>query len=80
MIASKTVPDWLNGQLEELFRNQFIQGLLSPTMQMQLMDMLRSINDVVELAQKLETAEQAQRQLCQERFQPQLSCPSEGTR
>ena len=35
---------------------------------MQLMkDMLRSINDAVELARKLETAEQAQRRLCQER-------------
>ena len=37
-------------------------------MQMQLIkDMPRSINDAVELARKLETAEQAQRRLCQER-------------
>ena len=35
---------------------------------MQLMkDMPRSINDAVELARKLETSEQAQRRLCQER-------------
>ena len=68
MIASKAFPDWSNGQLEELVRNQFIQGLVSPTVQMQLMkDMPRSINDAVELARKLETAEQAQRRLCQER-------------
>ena len=51
MIASKTFPDWSNGQLKELVYNQFIQGLLSPTMQMKLRkDMLRSINDGVELA------------------------------
>ena len=61
-------PDWSNGQIEELVRNQFIQGLVSPTVQMQLMkDMPHSINDAVELARKLETAEQAQRRLCQER-------------
>ncbi|KAL5503656.1 hypothetical protein EMCRGX_G010639 [Ephydatia muelleri] len=68
MIASKAFPDWSNGQLEELVRNQFIQGSVSPTVQMQLMkDMPHSINDAVELARKLETAEQAQRCLCQER-------------
>ena len=62
MIATKALPDWSNGQLEELVRNQFIQGLVSPTVQMQLMkDMPHSINDAVELARKLETAEQAQR-------------------
>eukprot|EP00731_Ephydatia_muelleri_P013152 Em0007g462a len=85
MIASKAFPDWSNGQLEELVRNQFIQGLVSPTMQMQLMkDMPHSINDAMELARKLETAEQAQRRLCQERrdqipaSSELLSCPSEG--
>eukprot|EP00731_Ephydatia_muelleri_P037077 Em0391g6a len=87
MIASKAFPDWSNGQLEELVRNQFIQGLVSPTMQLQMQlmkDMPHSINDAMELARKLETAEQAQRRLCQERRDQipasaeLLSCPSEG--
>ncbi|KAL5488641.1 hypothetical protein EMCRGX_G017617 [Ephydatia muelleri] len=61
MIASKVFLDWSNG-------NWFVINLVSPIVQMQLMkDMPRSINDAVELARKLETAEQAQRRLCQER-------------
>ena len=62
MIASKVFLDWSNG-------NWFVINLVSPIVQMQLMkDMPRSINDAVELARKLETAEQAQRRLCQERW------------
>ena len=68
--------------MAELVRN--LKGLVSPIVQMQLMkDMPRSFNDAVELARKLETAEQARGACAKKdgtRFQLQLSCPSEGVR
>ncbi|KAL5463883.1 hypothetical protein EMCRGX_G032831 [Ephydatia muelleri] len=82
-IASKAFSDWSNGQLEELVRNQFIQGFVSPTVQMQLMKgMPRSINDAVpvELARKLELLSRHRGAYAKKdgtTFQPQLSCPSE---
>ena len=68
MIASKAFPDWTNAQREELVRNQFIQGVASPTVQVELMkEMPDTIDAVVETARKLEAVELAQKRLYRER-------------
>ena len=52
-IAAKAFPDWTNAQMEELARNQFIQGVASPTVQVELMkEMPDTIDAAVETAQK----------------------------
>ena len=47
-----------NEQREMLTRNQFIQGILSPSVQVQLMkDMPKSVSDAVATARRLEAVE-----------------------
>ena len=54
--------------MEELARNQFIQGVASPTVQVELMkEMPDTIDAAVETAQKLEAVELAQKRLYRER-------------
>lgn len=54
--------------MKELVRNQFIQGIASPIVQVQLMkDMPNTIDAAVETALKLEAVELAQKWLYRER-------------
>ena len=68
MIASKAFPDWSNAQRGELVRIQFIQGVASPTVQVQWMkEMPATIDAALETARKLVAVELAQKRLYRER-------------
>jgi hypothetical protein len=63
-LASKAFPGWTDVQRQELVRNQFIQGVLSPTIQLRLMrEMTASLEAALEEAGKLESIEAAQKRL-----------------
>ena len=58
VLAGRAFPMWSNEQREMLTRNQFIQGILSPSVQVQLMkDMPKSVSDAVATARRLEAVE-----------------------
>ena len=63
-LASKAFPGWTDAQRQELARNQFIQGILSPSIQLCLMrEMPASLETALEEAGKLESIEAAQKRL-----------------
>ena len=63
-LASKAFPGWTDAQRQELARNQFIQGVLSPSIQLRLMrEMPASLETALEEAGKLESIEAAQKRL-----------------
>ena len=63
-LASKAFPGWTDAQRQELARNQFIQGILSPSIQLRLMrEMPASLETALEEAGKLESIETAQKRL-----------------
>ena len=63
VLAGRAFPTWSNEQCEMLTHNQFIQGILSPSVQVQLMkDMPKSVNDAVATARRLEAVEAAHTQ------------------
>ena len=60
VLAGRAFPIWSNDQGEMLIRNQFIQGILSPSVQVQLMkDMPTSVNDTMATVCRLEAVEAA---------------------
>ncbi len=62
VFGKRTFPGWTDAQRQELARNQFIQGVLSPTIQLRLMrEMPASLEAALEEAGKLESIERLQR-------------------
>ncbi|KAL5516149.1 hypothetical protein EMCRGX_G001420 [Ephydatia muelleri] len=63
-MADKAYPSWPHTQRQELLRNQFIQGVRSPTVQLLLMkEVPKTLDEALKLACRLETVESAQKQL-----------------
>ena len=68
MLADKAYPNWSADQRQEVVRNQFIQGVNSPSIQLQLMrEMPATLDLALELARCLESVELAQRRLHREK-------------
>eukprot|EP00731_Ephydatia_muelleri_P025294 Em0017g377a len=62
MLASRAFPGWSEEQRDVLIRNQFIQGVSSSSIQVQLLkEMPKSVKDAATLARRLETVEMAHR-------------------
>ena len=58
VLAGRAFPTWSNEQREMLTRNQFIQGISSPSVQVQLMkDMPKTVSEAVATARRLEAVE-----------------------
>eukprot|EP00731_Ephydatia_muelleri_P019789 Em0012g614a len=69
MLASRAFPGWSEEQCDVLIRNQFIQGVSSSSIQVQLLkEMPKSVKDAATLARRLETVEMAHRRLQTERI------------
>eukprot|EP00731_Ephydatia_muelleri_P013103 Em0007g413a len=63
-MADKVYPSWPHTQRQELLRNQFIQGVRSPTVQLLLMkEVPKTLDEALKLACRQETVESAQKQL-----------------
>ena len=63
-MADKAYPSWPHTQRQELLRNQFIQGVRSPTVQLLLMkEVPKTLDEALKLACRQETVESAQKQL-----------------
>ena len=63
-MADKAFPGWPAEQLQDLLRNQFIQGVLSSSVQLALMkEEPKTLDDALKLASKHEMVEMAQKQL-----------------
>ena len=68
MLASRAFPGWSEEQRNVLTRNQFIQGVSSSSIHVQLMkEMPKTVKDAVTLASRLEAVEVAHRHLQMER-------------
>ena len=66
MLAGRAHSSWSDKQQLELARNQFIHGIRSSTIQLQLMhDMPATLDAALSAVQKLETVEAAQMRLHQ---------------
>eukprot|EP00731_Ephydatia_muelleri_P003528 Em0001g3528a len=64
VLADKGYPSWPPERRLEVARNQFIQGILSSTIQLKLLtDSPETLDDAVKLAYRLQTAELAQEHL-----------------
>eukprot|EP00731_Ephydatia_muelleri_P003031 Em0001g3031a len=64
VLADKGYPSWPPERRLEVARNQFIQGILSSTIQLKLLtDLPETLDDAVKLAYRLQTAELAQEHL-----------------
>ena len=64
VLAGRAFPTWSNEQREMLTRNQFIQGISSPSVQVQLMkDMPKTVSEAVATARRLEAVEAAHKRL-----------------
>ena len=67
MLADKAYPLWSTEQRQEVLRNQFIQGITSPLVQLRLIrDMPATLDDVLKLFIQLQTVEAAQKRLHQD--------------
>ena len=67
VLADKAYPSWSSEQRQEVLRNQFIQGIASPSVQLRLMrDMPGTLDDALKLAIQLQTVEAAQKRLHQD--------------
>lgn len=74
ILVAKAYPKWSEDQRKELVRNQFIQGVHSSSVQLQLMkEMPATIDAALELARKLEMVETSQNRLHRSR-QPADLC------
>ena len=63
-MTDKAYPSWPAAQRQELLRNQFIQLVRSPTVQLLLMkEVPKTLDDALKLACRQETVESAQKQL-----------------
>ncbi len=73
MLADRAYPSWVQEQKQELVRNQFIQGIRSASIQLQLMrDRPDTPDGALQLAIKLETVELAQKRLRSEKQPSQV--------
>eukprot|EP00731_Ephydatia_muelleri_P034851 Em0081g16a len=64
VLADKGYPSWPPERRLEVARNQFVQGILSSTIQLKLLtDSPETLDDAVKLAYRLQTAELAQEHL-----------------
>ena len=64
MLASRAFSGWSEEQRDVLIRNQFIQGVSSSSIQVQLIkEMPKTVKDAVALARRLEAVEVAHRRL-----------------
>ena len=73
MLASRAFSGWSEEQRDVLIRNQFIQGVSSSSIQVQLIkEMPKTVKDAVALARRLEAVEVAHRRLQTERSAERL--------
>ena len=78
VLADKPYPRWPPEQRAELLRNQFIQGVRSPSIQLRLMkDVPATLDDALRIASQQETVETAQKRLLQERPHPEAAAITE---
>ena len=67
MLADKAYPSWTAEQRREVLRNHFIQGLVSPSVQLRLMrEIPATFDDALQLAVQLQSVETAQKRLHKE--------------
>ena len=67
MLGHKTYPSWIAEQRREILRNHFIQGIVSPSVQLRLMrEMPMTFDDALQLAIQLQSVEAAQKRLHKE--------------
>ena len=81
-LVDKAYPQWEPKHRQEAARNQFVQGLDSPSIQLVLMkEMPRSLDAAIELAQQQHCIELAQKQLNRSTVAPirDRSVPSDDT-
>ena len=63
-LADKAYPTWPDEQIKELLRNQFIQGLRSSSVQLELMkEKPSTLDEALQLANWQESIEAAQKRL-----------------
>ena len=78
MLADKAYPGWSGEQRQEVVRNQFMQGVTSPSIQLQLMrEMPATLDQALDLAHHLESVELAQKRLHREKHSAEALCVSE---
>ena len=66
-LADKAYPTWPDEQIKELLRNQFIQGLRSSSVQLELMkEKPSTLDEALQLANRQESIEAAQKRLHRE--------------
>lgn len=64
VLADRAYPKWSTSQCGELLRNQFVQGVCLPSVQLKLMkEMPASLEDVLTMANQIQTVEEAQKRL-----------------
>ena len=67
VLADKAYPNWTSGQRGEVLRNQFIQGVSSPSVQLRLMcEMPDTLEGALSLAVQQQSVETAQQHLYKE--------------
>ena len=70
VLTDRAYPKWLLERKQEVLRNQFMQGVRSSSVQMQLMkEMPPTLEDALKLASQLEAVEEAQKRLQKDRCQ-----------
>ena len=78
MLADKAYPGWSGKQRQEVVRNQFMQGVTSPSIQLQLMrEMPATLDQALDLARRLESVELAQKRLHREKHRAEALSVSE---
>ena len=78
MLADKAYPGWSGEQRQEVVRNQFMQGVTSPSIQLQLMrEMPATLDQALDLARHLESVELAQKRLHREKHRAEALSVSE---
>ena len=70
VLADRAYPKWSAEQRKELLRNQFVQGVRSSSVQLKLMkEMPSTLEDVLTMANQIQTVEEAQKRLQKDRSQ-----------
>ena len=73
VLVAKAYPRWPDDQRNDLVRNQFIRGVRSSSVQLQLMrEMPATLDAALESARKLEIVEESQKRLQRSRQQAEL--------
>ena len=73
VLVAKAYPNWPDDQRNDLVRNQFIRGVRSSSVQLQLMrEMPATLDAALESARKLEIVEESQKRLQRSRQQAEL--------